>query len=121
MTMLRKMLGYFTLPLVLLLSNTSGNSAPPSQGKSPQDQTGTLEKMIVANGNVSMDLDLNRLNGIAPGTQESKRETLRFQVGPNSFFTILVFNNVLRGSEMGSMGLIPGKHGSPSGPLADIP
>ena len=73
--------------------------------------------MIVANGNVAMDLDLNRLNGIASGTQESKRETLRFQVGSNSFFTILVFNNVLRGSEMGSMGLIPGNAASLPGPL----
>ena len=53
-----------------------------------------------------MDLDLNRLNGTASEKQESKRETLRFEVGPNSFFTIRVFNNVLRGPEPGSMGLI---------------
>ena len=33
---------------------------------------------------------------------------MRFEVGPNSFFTILVFNNVLRGPEPGSMGLIWG-------------
>jgi hypothetical protein len=64
--------------------------------------------MIVASGNVAMDLDLNRLNGNGSGTQESKRDTLRFEVGPNSFFTILVFNNVLRGPEPGSMGLIWG-------------
>ena len=73
--MLRKLLSYFTLPLVLLLSNSSGNSA---QQKSPDGQTGTLEKMVVANGTVAMDLDLNRLNGVA---SESKRETLRFQLG----------------------------------------
>ena len=73
--------------------------------------------MIVANGNVAMDLDLNRLNGIASGTQESKRETLRFQVGSNSFFTILVFNNVLRGAEPSSMGLIPGNAATLPGPL----
>ena len=115
--MLRKMLSYFTLPLLLLLSNSSGSSASQSPAKSPEGQTGTLEKMIVANGNVAMDLDLNRLNGVASGTQESKRETLRFQVGSNSFFTILVFNNVLRGSEMGSMGLIPGNAASLPGPL----
>ena len=104
--MLRKMLGYFMLPLLLLLSNSSGNSAAQLTEKSPQGQTGTLEKMIVANGHVAMDLDLNRLNGTAPA-KESKRNTLRFQVGPNSFFTVLVFNNVLRGPEPGSMGLIP--------------
>ena len=64
--------------------------------------------MIVASGNVTMDLDLNRLNGVRSETQESKLDTLRFEVGRNSFFTILVFNNVLRGPEPGSMGLIRG-------------
>ena len=73
--------------------------------------------MIVASGNVAMDLDLNRLNGTASGTKESKLDTLRFQVGPNSFFTILVFNNVLRGPELGSMGLIPGNTATLPGPL----
>lgn len=100
--MLRKLLSYSIVPLVLLLSNSSGNSA---QQKSPDGQTGTLEKMVVANGTVAMDLDLNRLNGIA--SQESKQETLRFQVGSNSFFTILVFNDALRSAEQSSMGLIP--------------
>src|SRR5438552_18180172 len=107
--MLKKILSYFTLPLLLLLSNSSGDSAPQSPGKSPGGQTGTLEKMIVANGNVALELDLNRLNGtVSTTTTESKLETLRFQVGPDSFFTILAFNNVLRGPEPGSMGLIPG-------------
>ena len=113
----KKMFSYFTLPLLLLLSNSSGNSASQSPEKKPERQTGTLEKMIVANGDVAMDLDLNRLNGIASGTQESKRETVRFQVGSNSFFTILVFNNVLRGAEPSSMGLIPGNAVILPGPL----
>src|SRR5450631_238892 len=117
MTMLRKVFGYFTLPLLLLLSNSSGNSAPQSPEKNQGGQTGTLEKMIVANGQVAMDLDLNRLNGAASATQESKLDTLRFQVGPDSFFPILVFNSVLRGPEMGSMGLIPGNTATLPGPL----
>jgi hypothetical protein len=100
--MLRKMLSYVTLPLLLLLSNSSGNSAT----QNADGQTGTLEKMIVANGTVAMDLDLNRLNPGAPAAKGSKRETVRFQVGPNSFFTILVFDNVLRGAEGGTMGLV---------------
>ena len=70
---------------------------------SQDPQTGTLEKMIVANGTVAMDLDLNRLNGIG---SRSQMNTLRFEVAPNSFFTILVFNGDLRGPERGSMGLI---------------
>ena len=111
------MLSYFTLSLLLFLSNSSGNSAPQLPGKRVEGQTGTLEKMIVASGNVAMDLDLNRLNGTASGTKESKPDTLRFQVGPDSFFTILVFNNVLRGPELGSMGLIPGNTATLPGPL----
>src|SRR5688572_22976842 len=104
--MLRKILSFFALPLLLLLSNSSGNSAPQLAEKSADAQTGTLEKMIVAQGSVAMDLDLPRLNGSASGTKEAKSETLRFQVGPNSFFTILVFNDAFRGPEAGSMGLI---------------
>jgi hypothetical protein len=103
--MLRKTLSLFVLPLLLLLSNSSGNSAPQSPGKTLEGDTGTLEKMIVANGNVAMDLDLNRLNGTA--TSEAKLDPLGFQVGPNSFFTVLLFDGVLRGPDAGSMGLVP--------------
>ena len=106
--MLRKILSYITPLLLLLLSNPSGYSAPQLPGKSPEGQTGTFERMIVASGTVAMDLDLERLNGIRSTTQESKRATFRFEVGPNSFFTIRVFNNVLRGPDPGSMGLISG-------------
>jgi hypothetical protein len=105
--MLTKVLSYFTLPLLLLLSNSSGNSAPQAAGKDSGGETGTLEKMIVANGNVAIALDLNRLNGTACAAKAPKLEAMRFQVGPNSFFTALVFNNVLRGPDAGSMGLIP--------------
>ncbi len=77
-----------------------------SKQNSPESQTGTLQKMIVADGSVAMDVDLNRLNATSSATQ--KLETLRFAVAPNSFFTILVFNNVLRGPEFESaMALIP--------------
>jgi len=103
----KRMFVCLALPLLLLLSNSSGNSAPPAPGKNQGGETGTLEKMIVSNGSVAMDLDLNRLNGIASETRESKLDTLRFQVGPNSFFTVLFFNDMLRGPDRGSMGLIP--------------
>src|ERR1700688_1051949 len=105
---------YFMLPLLLLLSNSSGNSAAQLQKKGPEQPTGTLEKMIVASGSVAMDLDLNRLNGIGSAT---KLDTLRFEVRPNSLFTILVFNNVLRGRTLGSMGLIPGNSATLPAPL----
>ena len=105
--MLKKIFGYFTLPLLLLfgLSWQSSDAQPP--GKSTEGQTVTRSRMLVVNGNVTMDLDLNRLKGMA-ATQESKRESVRFEVGPNSFFTILAFNDALRGPQPGSMGLIGG-------------
>jgi hypothetical protein len=106
--MLKKMLGYFTLPLLLLLSNSSGNSASQASGKSPEGQTTTLERMIVAAGNVTMHLNLDRLKGSRSETQESKLEPFRFEVGSSSFFTIRVLNDVLRGPEPGSMALVWG-------------
>ncbi|HWM25238.1 MAG TPA: hypothetical protein VNP98_10465 [Chthoniobacterales bacterium] len=106
--MLKKMFGYLTLPLLLLLGTSWENSEAQFSAKSLDGQTGTLEKMIVGSGNVSMDLDLDRLKGIRSPAQESKRETVRFEVGPNSFFTIVVFNNLLRGPAPGTMGLIWG-------------
>src|ERR1700704_1813305 len=104
--MLRKVISYFTLPLLLLLSNSPENSAT-SAAEGSQGQNGTLERMIVANGIVAMDLDLNRLEGISSDTPES-RQSLRFEVSSASFFTILVFNNVVRTIEPGSMGLTGG-------------
>jgi hypothetical protein len=115
--MFMKTLGYFALSLLLFLSNSSGNSAPQTPAKSSEGQTGTLERMIVATGNVAMDLDLNRLRGIISGTEESKLDTFRFEVGPNSFFTIRVLNNDLRGPEPSSMGLIPGNSAALPEPL----
>ena len=106
--MLRKILSYFALPLLLLLSNSSGNSAPQPSGKSPTGPTGTRERMVVASGTVTLNLDLNRLNGNDSVTGEAKPETFRFEVGSNSFFTIRVFNDSLRSADPGSMELIGG-------------
>jgi hypothetical protein len=107
--MLKSKLIRFALPLLLLFCPPkagSENSVAGSKQISPESQTGTLQKMIVADGSVVMDVDLNRLNGVSSTT--GKLETLRFAVAPNSFFTILVFNNVLRGPEFESaMALIP--------------
>ena len=103
--MQKKLLSCFALSLLLLLSNSAGNSVPETQGKAA-DGTGTLERMIIASGKVTMSLDLGQLEGTPSERQSSKREMLRFEASPNSFFTIRVFNHVLRGPEPGSMGLI---------------
>ena len=60
-----------------------------------------------------MDLDLSRINGITSTTgrletaPSRKLSELHFAVAPNSFFPVLVFNNVLRGAQSGSIGLVP--------------
>src|SRR5213596_2476505 len=99
----------FALPLFLLFASPYA-SAPKAFGAAKktlqgQGQTGTLQKMIVENGSVTMDLDLNRLNGISFAL--ARPAPLQFTVAANSFFTILVFNDLLRGPEQGSMALIP--------------
>jgi hypothetical protein len=61
--------------------------------------------MIVESGTVTMDIDVDRLN--ADGSLAAKVEQLRFDVAANSFFSILVFNDLLRGPEQGSVVLVP--------------
>src|SRR6266702_5921557 len=95
----------FMLLLLLLLGNSSGNYAAQSKQKTSGAPTGTLQKMIVENGSVTMDLDLSRLNGISFAPQKAVK--LQFAVAANSFFTILVFNDLLRGPDSGSMALVP--------------
>ena len=56
------------LPLFLLFASPPA-SAPKAFGAmketaESQGQAGTLQKMIIESGTVTMDLDLNQLNGI---------------------------------------------------------
>lgn len=104
--MLKKFLGYFTLPLLLLLALLWRNSIARVPEENSNGQTSTFEKMVVTTGNVSMHLDLARLNGNHQESTEAKRESVRFDVAPNSFFSIKVLNEALRGPEPGSMPLI---------------
>src|SRR6187401_735925 len=104
------------LPLFLLFASPPA-TAPKAFGATKgtiesQAQGGTLQKMIIENGNVTMDLDLDQLNGI--GSAPGRPTTLQFAVAANSFFPILVFNELLRGVEPGSMTLIPAAGNTPS-------
>jgi hypothetical protein len=105
--MLKIVLTAFMLPLLLLFGlRDGGSSNAPHAAKTSlaeQGESGTLQKMIVASGSVSMDIDLNRINGV---TSTRKLETLHFGVGPASFFPVLVFNKVLRRAQTGSMALV---------------
>jgi len=103
------MFGYFVFPLLVLAGTGWENSRAQSPEKSPERPSGTLEKLIVTRGDIAIDLDLELLGATRAVAQQLKRnklDTLRFQVDPNSFFTLRVFNDVLRSVEAGSMGLI---------------
>src|SRR5215471_11698471 len=102
------------LLLLLLCTSFEARSRSPAtkNSLSNQPKSGTVQKMIVQSGSVTMDLDLNRLNGISAASQNEV--TLQFSVAANSFFRILVFNDLLRGPEQGSMALIAQSR-SPSG------
>jgi len=94
------------LILLLLFGPPEAGSSDFGKGKSfSEARSGTLQKMIVKSGSATMDIDLNRLNGINSTTE--KVETLHFVVATNSFFPILNFNKALRRPTPGSMGLIP--------------
>jgi hypothetical protein len=77
----------------------------PARRSLDEGGTGTLQKMIIENGSVTMDLDLNGFT--ERGSLVARPITLQFAVGANSFFPILVFNDLLRGVEPGSMSLVP--------------
>jgi hypothetical protein len=61
--------------------------------------------MIVEKASVMIQLDLDGLNG--SNCLVARPVTLQFSVAANSFFSILVFNDLLRAVEPGSMALIP--------------
>jgi hypothetical protein len=71
----------------------------------PQGETGRLEKMIVADGNVAIDLDMNALSGTRSRSESTTK--LNFSVEPNTFFTAMAFNDELRGILPSSMGMAP--------------
>src|SRR6266568_3383796 len=112
----------FTLLSLLFLGTSSGNYAAQSKQNTADSQpahpsvdehgAGTFQKMIVENGSVTMDLDLNRLNAI--NSIAATSATLHFAAAANSFFTILVFNDLLRGPEPGPMALAL-QNSSPAG------
>ena len=93
----------FALLSVLFFANASGNNASQPKQNASEALTGTLQKMIVENASVTMQLDLNGLNGSS--SLVARPVPLHFAAAPNSFFSILVFNDFLRGIQPGSMAL----------------
>ena len=105
MSKLEVTLTAFVVPLVLLFASPNLASANSAKKKNQNryGETGTLQKMIVENAGVTMQLDLNGLNGSS--SLVARPVTLHFAAAANSFFPILVFNDVLRGLEPGSIPL----------------
>src|ERR1700752_2036138 len=103
--MLKTIPTVFVLPLVLLLGPSGTAWSKSAKNSDSQSASGTLQKMIVENGTVTMELDVDRLS--ADGSLAAKVQQLWFTVAANSFFRILVFNDLLRGPEQGSMALTP--------------
>ena len=93
----------FALLSLLFVANASRNKTSQPKQNASDASTGTLQKMIVENAIVTMQLDLNGLNG--SNSLVTRPVTLHFAAAPNSFFPVLVFNDVLRGLEPGSMAL----------------
>jgi len=93
----------FTLLSVLFFADASKNDASQPKQNTSEALTGTLQKMIVENASVTMQLDLNGLNGSS--SLVARPVPLHFAAAPNSFFPVLVFNDLLRGLQPGSMAL----------------
>ena len=106
MSKLKVTLACLMLPLALFGSpHVDSHNPGTKNNNNGYAQSGTLQKMIVENANITMQLDLNGLNG--SNSLVARPVTLQFSVAANSFFPILVFNDLLRGAEPGSMALIP--------------
>src|SRR6476619_5541472 len=95
----------FLLVLLFGLSRVDSRNPDTKNTDNGNAPSGTLQKMIVENASVTMQLDLNGLNG--SNSLVIRPITLHFSVAANSFFPVLVFNDQLRAVQPGSMALIP--------------
>ena len=95
------------VPFLLLFSSSSDSVLSGSAKTARDGGTGTLEKMIVANGSVAMDVNLDLLNGARKSSRASQPTSMRFDVERDAFFTVLVFNGEFRGPTPSSMGINP--------------
>jgi hypothetical protein len=95
------------LPLFVFFGNGSDLLLAGLTQNGRDGNTGTLEKMIVASGTVTMNLDPQRLGGNRVKAKLPNKSTLQFDAVRDSFFTLLVFDNELRSVLPSSMDLIP--------------
>ncbi len=94
------------LPLLMFFGSGLEFFLPGTDGaKAAKNDTGAQEKMIVANGSVAIDLDLAGSGRANSGKTGSG--ALKFEFERDSFFTVLVFKNELRGAIPSTAKLIP--------------
>lgn len=105
--MLKLSLTALVLPLLFFFRSASENRATQSQPPRGSAQTETIEKLIVASGGTTIDVDLNRFKDRRTTHEEPQVETVRFTFAPDSFFSLLVSNGVLRTALPGSIKFIP--------------
>ena len=74
----------FALLSVLFFGNSSENYAAQPRQNTSDGSTGTLQKMIVENGSVTLNVDLNGLNGSK--ALITRPAALQFAAATNSFF-----------------------------------
>src|SRR5262249_55936472 len=95
----------FALLSVLSFGYSLENYAAQPKHHASDASTGMLQTMIVEICNVTLNVDLNGLNG--SNALITRPAALQFTAATNSFFTILVFNDQFRGPESGSIALVP--------------
>lgn len=95
------------LPILVILGNGLDRALTRTSPQARQDNTGTMQKMIVANGTVALDLNLSRLGGSGTDSKGARTGVVRFDAEADSFFTVIVFNDELRGPLPSAMKLIP--------------
>jgi len=104
--MLKPILPIFACSILSLLASSSNSSATPPKQNNSSKQIETIEKLVITGGSATIDLDLNLSSDTGSSKDETTRETVRFGLVPDSFFTILVSNDLLRGPLPGEVGLI---------------
>jgi hypothetical protein len=101
---MKKIVPRFIIPVIAL--SLASWAALATASKTSEAPSGTLETFIVERGALTMNLDVNRLNGLA-SENSSTPTSLRFEAAPNSFLPVLIFNDELRGPTPGSVALNP--------------
>jgi len=94
-----KLLLISLVPFLALFSDGIENIFNPPAPTAKTAANGILQKMIVADGTVSIDINADGSSLLRTG----KNSSIRFDVEDNSFFTVMVFNGELRGALPSSM------------------